>query len=158
MIAQGARGGKLTVLIRRLKSWRRSRALAQTHIQLTALRQGALSAQDDMSRDYLIVSTRCWAICRRVASSRSPKDVTSPVTGLRTLSVSVCRHFTEIRTLRRSTGSGGSCRADAVISAAYPPIVCTTVVGWLTPSPPECTRRCQGQCSNLDCTNDLLER
>ena len=56
MIGQGARGGKLTVLIRRLKSWRRRRALAQTHIQLTALRQGALSAQDDMSRDYLIVS------------------------------------------------------------------------------------------------------
>jgi hypothetical protein len=159
MIGQGARGGKLTVLIRRLKSWRRRRALAQTHIQLTALRQGALSAQDDMSRDYLIVSANALlGDCRRVASSRSPKGVTSPMTGLRTLSVSVCRHFTEIRTLRRSTGSGGSCRADAVISAAYSPIVCTTVVGWLTPSPPECTRRCRGQCSNLDCTNDLLER
>ena len=48
--------GGLTMLMRRLKSWRRRRSLAQTHIQLKALRQGALSARDDMSRDYLIVS------------------------------------------------------------------------------------------------------
>jgi hypothetical protein len=39
-----------------LRSWRHGRALARTHIQLNALRQCALSAPDDISRDYLIVS------------------------------------------------------------------------------------------------------
>jgi hypothetical protein len=44
------------MLMRWLTSWRHGRALARTHIQLNALRQCALSAPDDISRDYLIVS------------------------------------------------------------------------------------------------------
>jgi hypothetical protein len=46
----------LEVLTGWLTSWRQRRTLAHTYIQLTALRQCALSAPDDMFRDYLIVS------------------------------------------------------------------------------------------------------
>jgi hypothetical protein len=42
--------------MRWLTSWRRRRAVARTHLQLESLRQCALSAHDDISRDYLIVS------------------------------------------------------------------------------------------------------
>jgi hypothetical protein len=44
------------MLMRWLTSWRRRRAVARTHLQLESLRQCALSAHDDISRDYLIVS------------------------------------------------------------------------------------------------------
>jgi hypothetical protein len=44
------------LVMRWLTSWRHTRALARTHIQLQALRQCALSAPDDISRDYFIVS------------------------------------------------------------------------------------------------------
>ncbi len=43
-------------LMRWLTSWRQTRALARTHVQLKALRQCALSAPDGISRDYFIVS------------------------------------------------------------------------------------------------------
>jgi hypothetical protein len=52
-----ARWAIFTMLMRWLTSWRRKRALAQTHMQLKMLQQSALCAQDDISRDYLIVST-----------------------------------------------------------------------------------------------------
>ena len=55
MAARAVYGG-LTTLMRWLTSWRRRRSLAQTHVQLKALRQWALCARDDISRDYLIVS------------------------------------------------------------------------------------------------------
>jgi hypothetical protein len=51
------RGGRsLKMLICWVASWRQRRALARAHIQLKALRQCALSAHDDISRDYFIVS------------------------------------------------------------------------------------------------------
>lgn len=43
-------------LIRWLTSWHRRRVLAGARLQLEALRQSALSADDDISRDYSIVS------------------------------------------------------------------------------------------------------
>jgi hypothetical protein len=43
-------------LMRWLRSWHRRRALVGARLQLEALRQSALSAHDDISRDYLIVS------------------------------------------------------------------------------------------------------
>ena len=55
MAARAVYGG-LRILMRWLTSWRRRRSLAQTHVQLKALRQWALCARDDIFRDYLIVS------------------------------------------------------------------------------------------------------
>jgi hypothetical protein len=43
-------------MMRWLKSFYRRRALTRAHIQLNALRQCALSAHDDISRDYFIIS------------------------------------------------------------------------------------------------------
>jgi hypothetical protein len=45
-----------STIMRWLILFYRRRALARTHIQLNALRQCALSAPDDISRDYFIVS------------------------------------------------------------------------------------------------------
>ena len=45
-----------STMMRWLILFYRRRALAQTHIQLKALRQCALSAHDNISRDYFIVS------------------------------------------------------------------------------------------------------
>jgi hypothetical protein len=55
---KGGLGGKVIFkeLMRWLTSWHRRRVLAGARLRLEALRQSALSAYDDISRDYLIVS------------------------------------------------------------------------------------------------------
>src|SRR5258708_38849009 len=51
-----ARWSVFNIMMRWLTSQNRRRTLVRTHLQLEALRQSALSARDNVLRDYLIIS------------------------------------------------------------------------------------------------------